>query len=90
MPSRNMLVEFLVHEAGAFTLQLVGHAAGAIHHDAQIFRVILDRAADRLAQLEQRTPVGGGYWMTFTHSGITLNGHSLAWPQVTDSGTVRP
>ena len=40
--------------------------------------------------LKQRTPVGGGYWITFTHSGITLNGHSLGWPQVTDSGTVRP
>ena len=85
------LVEFLVHEAGAFTLQLVRHAAGAVNHDAQVFRKILDGAANRLAQLEAahaRWAADTG--STFTHSGITLNGHSFGWPQVTDSGTVRP
>jgi hypothetical protein len=46
------LVEFLVHEAGAFTLELVRHAARAVDDDAQVLRVLLDGAANRLSQLE--------------------------------------
>jgi hypothetical protein len=46
------LVEFLVHETGTLALQLVRHAARAIHDHAQVFWIVLDRAPDRLAQLE--------------------------------------
>ena len=39
-------VEFLVDEAGALAIELMGHAAGAQHDDLQILGVRLDRAAD--------------------------------------------
>ena len=40
--------------------------------------------------LKQRSPVGGGYWMTLTAMGTTLTGHASGWPKSSDSGTVSP
>src|SRR6185437_14775748 len=37
-----------------------------------------------LPSMKQRWPVGGGYWITLTQSGITLNGHRLGWPHIGD------
>ena len=51
-----------------------------------------DSTARRIARprWKQRLPVGGGYWMTFTQSGITRHGQAAGWPNATDSGTVSP
>ncbi len=51
-----------------------------------------DSTAFRIARprFQQRLPVGGGYWTTFTASGITFTGHSFGRPNSSDNGTVRP
>src|SRR5690349_14162490 len=46
------LVPLLVDEPGALALQLVRHAARTENDDTQIFRIRLDRAPDRLAEIE--------------------------------------
>jgi hypothetical protein len=45
-------VEGSVDQSCAFTLQLVRHAAGTIYHHTQRVGVGIDRAANRLAELE--------------------------------------
>ena len=39
---------------------------------------------------QQRLPEGGGYVTTLTASGMTRHGHASGWPNISDSGTVRP
>src|SRR5664279_2722009 len=52
------LVELLVDQAGARTLQLVAHAAGAPDLHVERLFIGLDRLADRLAQHEAAAPRG--------------------------------
>src|SRR5882762_11171945 len=51
------VIEFLVDQARAGTLQLVRHATGAEDHDAQVFRIRFHGPADRLPQFQ--TAVAG-------------------------------
>ena len=89
--SRKRVVALLVDQPGARALQLVAHAAGA--PDLHV------RAARRSSRPpcgspgragSSAGPTGTGYCTTLTANGITGHGHACGWPNISDSGTVRP
>ena len=55
---REMPCRTPIDEAGAFALQLMRHAAGAVDDHAQILIESLHGACDGLPSLKQRAPVG--------------------------------
>jgi hypothetical protein len=84
------LVEAAVDQAGSRALKLVAHPSRAPYLDIEVIRKALDRFPEGRAKGVATRPVGGGYWMTLTASGMIRAGHLAGAPKISESGTVRP
>ena len=80
-PVEECVVPLLVDQAGARSLKLMAHAAGAPDMDVDVLGIALIALPIALPSAKQRAPEGTGCCTTLTAKGIILHGHSSTSPK---------